>query len=352
MEEKMKSLAVTNEHKLEIVDIPIPRPDACSVLVKTLASGICGTDAKIIHGTFKNVSTYPCLLGHEAVGEVVELGSAVKQFHLGDKVLVPFIDEPCSGYYPYWGGFSEYAICHDWQAMAECGMGPGTASFGDYIYTQKTVPRSMDNAAAVMMITLREVLAACRNFHFGAGESIVIYGAGPVGLSFVRFTKLLGMGPVILVDIDDRKFAEAAKMGADYAFNSTAADIRQEIRSICPDGVDYCLDAAGVNALISSSMELIRDNGRILTYGISPKLEMQLNWETAPYNWNLSFFQFPDKALEASVHEQLLSWIEMGLVDPLQFVSHVIPFSNILEGFEIIRRREPFKKIVIDYTKE
>ena len=346
----MKSLAVTKDHKLEIAEIPMPTPDKCSVLVKTLASGICGTDAKIIHGTFKNVSDYPCLLGHEAVGEVVEVGSAVKQFKAGDKLLVPFIDGCVDGYHSCWGGFSEYAICHDWMAMADCGMGPGTSGFEPFVYTQKAVPQSMDNAAAVMMITLREVLAACHNFRFRAGESIVIYGAGPVGLSFVRFAKLLGLGPVVVVDISDEKFGEAQDMGADYTFNSTTCDLTEKILSICPDGVDYCLDVAGVNSLIMTSMKLIKNNGHILTYGISPKLEMQLGWVDAPYNWNLSFFQFPDKQLEGAVHEQLLSWIDLGLIDPLKFVSHIIPFDNILEGFGIVERRESFKKIVIDYT--
>jgi threonine dehydrogenase-like Zn-dependent dehydrogenase len=345
----MRSLAVLRPGRLEVVEVPMPVMDSCSVLVKTLASGICGTDPKIIHGTFKNMDEYPTLLGHEAVGEVVETGRDVEQFKTGDIILLPFVDSGHGGYASAWGAFSEYSVCHDWKAMARKGVGSGTPGFGDYIYTQKTIPVDFDPVSSVMIITLREVLAACRHFGFFAGKSIVVFGAGSVGLAFVRFARILGLGPVIAADVVDEKVDEALRFGADYAFNSAKTDIVSEVRQLCPDGVDYALDAAGVNALVQTGMQLIKDNGRILVYGISPQLSMQLDWTAAPYNWGLDFLQFPIKTTEADVHDQLISWIRLGLIDPADYVSHVFKFDDILEGFDILERRVPAKKIVIDY---
>jgi len=346
----MKSLAVIKPNKLQIVEIPIPKIDNCSVLVKTLASGLCGSDTKIIHGTFKNINDYPCLLGHEAVGEVVETGKDVEQFKLGDKVLLPYhLSGDLGGFASFWGGFSEYGLCYDWKAMVKNGRGPNTQDFFDFYYTQKVIPAEFDPVASVMLITMREVLAACKHFGFKANQSIVIFGAGPVGLVFARYAKILGLGPVIVIDIINEKVYEATRVGADYAFNSNEVDVVNEIKKICPQGVDFALDAVGINDLILLSMQFIKDNGQIKVYGVSPDLSINLNWSKAPYNWSLELFQFPIKFQEGEAHNQLIEWVKMGLINPNDYISHIFDFKNILKGFELVENKVSVKKIVIKY---
>lgn len=348
----MKSLAVTKDLKLEVVDVPMPTCDDNRVLVKTLACGVCnGTDTKILHGKFKNidVADYPCLLGHEGVGEVVEVGKNVTSFNVGDKIMLPFIEGNLDGYSSYWGAYSEYAVCGDWKAMANNGEGPGSDGFGEFYYTQKKLPQAMDPIDGVMLITFREVLAATKKFGFTANKSLVIFGAGPVGLSFAKFAKLLGMAPIILFDIVDEKLEEAKKVGVDYAFNSTKVDPAEEVRKICANGVDFSLDAVGINVLVNKGLELIKDGGCICTYGISPNLSMELDWSKAPYNWRVNFQQFPDKVEEAAAHDQIMNWIQLGVLDPKDFVSHEIDFENIIDAFDIIEKKQPCKKIVIKY---
>ena len=88
----MKSFIVKKDGSAEIREIPKPKFSDKQALVKTIACGICGTDVKLLHHLFKGVpkSTYPLILGHEGVGEVVEIGKKVKSFKLGDKVILPF----------------------------------------------------------------------------------------------------------------------------------------------------------------------------------------------------------------------------------------------------------------------
>lgn len=348
----MKSLAVTKDLKLKVVKISKPKYEDNKVLVKTLACGVCnGTDMKILHGKFKNidVSEYPCLLGHEAVGEVVELGKNVTSFKVGDIIMLPYIEGGIDGFSSFWGGYSEYGICGDWKAMANNGKGPGSDEFGEFYFTQKKLPQNINPVDAVMIVTFREVLAATKNFGFAANKSLVIFGAGPVGLSFAKFAKILGMYPIILFDIMDEKLKEAKKVGVVHAFNSMKTTPVEEVYKICRDGVDFSLDAVGANDLINQGMELIKDGGSICTYGISPNLKMDLDWSKAPYNWNLRFQQFPDKAGEAEAHDQIMNWIELGLIDPKDFISHVINFDDILDAFNIIEKKQPCKKIVIKY---
>lgn len=348
----MKSIAVMEDGSLQKVEVPMPKMDSSSVLVKTLSCGVCsGTDGKIIHQAFKGIGKdcYPTLLGHEAVGRVVEVGKDVVRFKEGDLILLPYIEEPLGGFNSHWGAFSEYGICKDYLALAKNGIGPYTPDFKEWYWTQKTIPADFDPVYSSMIITLREVLAATRNFGFKSGESIVIFGAGPVGLTFCKFAKLLGMGPIISVDITDVKIPEAIHAGADYAFNSNKADIVSEIKKILPGGADYSLDAVGNNALINQGMELIRDNGKLLTYGISRKLDMNLDWSKAPYNWSLQFLQFPVKKQEGDAHEQIINWIREGVIDLKDYVSHIIDFERALDAFDMIEKRVPCKKIVIKY---
>ena len=201
-----------------------------------------------------------------------------------------------------------------------------------------------------MIITFREVLSAIRRFGWRPNENVLIYGAGPVGLCFTKFAKLLGMGTVITTDIVDEKVEAALEFGADYAFNTSKCDIVSEVRSIFPDGIDYVVDAVGINALINEAMSMIKYNGKICCYGISPKLGMDLDWSEAPYNWTLQFVQWPSKKEEGEAHSQIMAWINQGVLNPMDFISDVFDFEHILDAFKLVEaRKQSTKKIVIKY---
>ena len=349
----MKALTVDNQGRLAVKEFPMPEYGRCQALVKMKSCGVCnGTDTKLIHRSFKNFDTYPAILGHEGVGEVVETGADVKNLKKGDLVLLPFLEKPMEGYTPGWGAYSEYAVVGDAMAYIENGMGPGTDKWSEG-YLAQTLIRPDDRVDAVgaaMIITFREVLSAIRRFGFGPNESVLIFGAGPVGLCFTRFCKLLGMGTVITTDVFEDKVQEAKRMGADYAFNSAACDIDREVRRLFPDGVDNVVDAVGINALLNQAMGLIRYNGKICGYGISPKLGMELDWSHAPYNWSLNFVQWPSKEEEARAHSQIMVWINAGVLSPADFISHTFSFDQILDAFALVEKREPgTKKIVITF---
>ena len=192
--------------------------------------------------------------------------------------------------------------CGRLKAMAEGGKGPGTPDFPEGSMAQQIVPPDIDPVQAAMIVTFREVLSAIKRFGFSENKSLVVYGAGPVGLCFIRFAKLLGMDPVIAFDIVDEKLDEAFRMGADYCFNSTRVNAVEETRKLCRDGVDFVVDAVGLNQLINQAMEMVKYNGKICCYGISPKLNMELDWSRAPYNWTLQFVQWPSKLEESEAH--------------------------------------------------
>lgn len=346
----MKSLIVDKDGKLSIEELPRPQINDYQVLVKVLSCGVCnGTDTKLIHGSFKGFDTYPAVLGHEGVGEVIEKGRLVKSFEIGDHVLLPFLEGKTGEYYSGWGAFSEYAVIGDWKAAVLCGKGPGTDDFSEGWYAQQIVPEDINPVSAAMIVTFREVLSAAKRFGFAANSSLVIFGAGPVGLCFTKFAKLLGLGPITVFDIVDDKLKEAAGMGADFVFNSSKVGVKEEVRKVCSGGVDFVVDAVGINQLINQAMELVKYNGKICCYGISPKLNMELDWSKAPYNWTLQFVQWPSKVEESEAHRQIINWIRIGVLNPDDFISDVIPFENVLDAFKIVEERRAKKKIVIKF---
>ncbi len=353
----MKSLAVDRDGALSICEIPVPVYNDYQALVKVEACGVCnGTDIKIIHGTFKNFDTYPAILGHEGVGRVVEKGGRVRNLKIGDLVMLPYVEEKTAGYYSGWGAYSEYAVVGDLKAMTEDGRasaksdgGEGAGLFSEGYYAQQVIPGDMDPVGATMIVTFREVLSAIKRFDFKPNNSVVIFGAGPVGLCFTKFAKLLGLGPILVFDIVEEKVKEAAAMGADFAFNSTKTDVKKTVLDICKGGADLIVDAVGINQLINQAMELIKYNGKICCYGISPKLSMELDWSKGPYNWTLQFLQWPLKLEESEAHIQIMSWMQMGILNPDDFISDVIPFENIKDAFRMIEERKTRKKIVIKY---
>jgi threonine dehydrogenase-like Zn-dependent dehydrogenase len=138
-------------------------------------------------------------------------------------------------------------------------------------------------------------------------------------------------------------------MGADYTFDSRSENLVEKVRSVCPNGVRYVLDAVGITAIINQAMPLLADQGKICCYGISPNQKAEIDWSLAPYNWQLQFQQFPSKQEEFEAHNQVMAWIKAGIIDLKDFISDVIPFEDILTAFDKLDKRQIQKKCIIRY---
>lgn len=342
----MKSLIVNKDGSLQLREIPMPKITSKQALVKTICCGICnGTDAKLIHKTFKGITKemYPLMLGHEAVGEVIEVGSEVTGYKKGDKVLLPFVDADRELYGDLvsgWGGFSEYAVVHDVNAYSD-GEAPECA------YAQTIVPEGIDTVDSSMIITLREVLSSIKRFGMENCNSVLVFGCGPVGLTFIRFLKLMNVSNVIAFDVRDDKVSDALEKGADYAFNSLKIDIKEKVHSICPKGAEFVLDAVGILSIINQGMELIKDTGKICCYGIAPQSSAEINWSKAPYNWQLQFQQFPSKKEEGDCSKQIFDWVLDGTIDLKDYISDYFKIENYRKAFDKLEKREILKKGII-----
>lgn len=345
----MKGAVIVEPGKLEIWDdIPMPEMNDYQAMVEQLACGVCtGTDWKLLEGHFKGFDTYPAVLGHEAVGRVVEKGKKVRNFEIGDMVLRPGLETIGDGesLFSGWGAFAEYGVAGDWEAMRDDGKMDEEDGFLDLYYSQQKIPGSMDPNLGTFLITYKEVLSAMYRFGFGANNKVLIFGMGPVGLSFVRFSKVLGLNLVVACDVQKDRLDLAEDMGADICLFSE--EVAEWAGVNLPEGFDFIVDAVGIADLINLAMKMIAFNGKICTYGIAPQTSMTLDWEAAPYNWDLQFVQFPTFTEEAATHDQIVSWIDMGILDISKVVSHIMPLDDIMEALNLLRTRNALK-VVID----
>jgi L-iditol 2-dehydrogenase len=346
MNKMMKTLIVDKVGKLSVEECPMPEYGECDALVKTISCGVCnGTDSKLIHRSFKGFheDMYPLMLGHEAVGEVIKTGEKVTSYRVGDIVLLPFAG-PLGGYESGWGAFSEYGVVNDLTAYQASGL-----PVPECAYAQTIVPKDIDPVKAAMIITLREVLSSIKRFGIGRNDEVVIFGCGPVGLTFIRFLSMLGVKKIIALDIVPEKLQDAVAHGAGCTFNANDPDIAAKVRGICPEGVNYVIDAVGVLPIINLAMPLIKEQGKICCYGISAKTKFEIDWTEAPYNWQQQFQQFPSKIEEGMVNGQILDWIAQGKIDLDDYISDIVDFKDILLAFEKVEAKQIAKKCIIKY---
>ena len=263
----MYAAAVIEPGRIEIVGLPKPEPGPYDVIVKTEVSFICNaTDRKVIDGHFPGLGAenYPLLLGHESVGTVETVGAKVRTFQPGDRAIGGLLTEPPGGEYGSgWGGHSEYVLIRDHQAMVADGVADEEHGWDESLQIMKKVPAEMPLEAAGLLCTWREVYAGMfTDFRLGSGDDIVVFGAGPVGLSFIRFAKLSGFGRIVSIDPLEVKREKALAMGADESYSPGD----QALSGL--SDFDAVIDAVGHQNIINAGLPMIRQAGSICVYGV------------------------------------------------------------------------------------
>jgi Zn-dependent alcohol dehydrogenase len=278
----MKAAILVEQRKPLIVDeIELPQTlDVGQVLVKIHYSGICGSQLGEIDGAKGEDKFLPHLLGHEASGTVMGIGLGVKHVKPGDVVVLHWrkglgIEGAPPNY--RWRGeklnagwiatFNEYAIVAENRVTAipaDSNM-EVAALFGCAVTTGFGI---VENNAKVRI-----------------GESVVVFGAGGVGLNIVQAAVLVGAYPVIAVDLFDNRLALAKEMGATHLINAKSEDAKAAIERITgAQGVDAFIDNTGQPAIIEMGYQLTKPQGRVTLVGV-PRKGSNINIYSLPLHF-------------------------------------------------------------------
>lgn len=343
----MKSVIITEPGKVEIQEVGMPVITPYQALVKTEMVALCNaTDSKLIAGHFPGEDQYPMALGHENVGIVTQVGAKVKHFKVGDRViggLNATFSTPAE-LHSGWGGFSEYVVVNDFEVLREEGLATAEHGCWDSFEIQNAVPADVEPEEAVIACTWREILGAFKDFRLEPGKKVMVFGAGPVGLSFVKLGKLFGLGQIDIVDMLPAKLELARRMGADNGY-TPAQVATPEFIAAAARSYDTIIDAVGLPAVVNSALPLIRMAGDICVYGVMTK-HPTLNLDEAPYNFNLYIHRWPTRQEEKAAMQPLAQWIREGKLSASDFISHRFRIDQIDEALEAVRRGEVIKTVL------
>jgi len=343
----MRTVAVTEPGKVEIVEIPEPTPGPYEVRVKTEVACLCNaTDGKLVAGHFPGVEDYPLMLGHESAGIVDRVGEKVRNMRVGDRVIGGLLfDAGDPKYASGWGGFGEYTLAADHDAMVADGVADEEHGWFECFEIQRPVAPDISVEAAVLLCTWREVYGGIGDFNLQSGDDVLIFGAGPVGLSFLKFGKLLGLAYVAVVDPLPHKRELALRMGADAVFAPDAPELAK-LTETRGKPLDACIDAVGNTAIVNAALPLIKLGGTIGVYGVIADSSMTIDKGAGPYNFNLIVHQWPTRWRERQAQEPLCEWLRQGKIDPAEFITHDMPLEQINDALEQVKQGNVLKALL------
>ncbi|MGC5023175.1 NAD(P)-dependent alcohol dehydrogenase [Tsukamurella sp. DT100] len=241
---------------------PVPTPDPGDVLVEVAAVGVCGSDTHYLrHGRIGEfVVTAPIVLGHEACGRIVAVGAGVPVERVGERVSIepqrpdPLSPESLRG---------EYNLC---PAMRFYATPPVDGALAEYVTIGSAfahaVPDSVSDEAAALFEPLSVGIAALRKAAVGLGGSVLIAGAGPIGLLCAQVARASGLTRIVVTDPDPVRRAAAERFGATRVVDPGVDG------AAVGDGFDAFVDASGAPPAIRAGIPAVRPGGRIVLVGM------------------------------------------------------------------------------------
>ncbi len=279
------AILVAQKAPLEIAQIELPDTlDVGQVLVKVHVSGICGSQLGEIDGAKGPDRFLPHLLGHEGSASVLACGPGVKKVKPGDQVVLHWRKGP---------GIEASAPRYRWEnRTVNAGW---VTTFNEHAVVSENritpLPTGADHEVAALFgcaVTTGFGVAE-NNAQIRLGESVVVFGAGGVGLNIVQAAALKGAWPVVAVDIHDNRLSLAKAMGATHLVNSRTQDVEQVISGYLKatghsQGLDVFIDNTGQPVIIELGYALTHGTGRVVLVGV-PKADQDIRIHSLPLHF-------------------------------------------------------------------
>jgi alcohol dehydrogenase len=314
----------------------VPDPvliDPTDAIVRIDTATICGTDLHILKGDVPEVEP-GTILGHEAVGTVVEVGSAVTTIEPGDRVLVSCITScgRCSfckeGHYGLCTGGGGWIFGHTIDGLqAELARVP----FADTSVYK--VPEGLTDEDVVFLADILPTAYEVGVLNGGVqpGDTVAIVGAGPIGLATIMTAKLFTPGRIIAIDIADARLEKALEFGADVTINNATEDPIARVMELTQGlGVDVAVEAVGVPETFELCTAIVRPGGHVANVGVhghSATLHLETLW--------IRDITITTGLVDTTTTPQLLKLIEGRRIDPTVFATHRFALADTEAAYDV-----------------
>ena len=333
----MKVAELYEFHRFRFTETPIEDPGPGEVQVRVRAVGICGSDVhNFSEGSVGDQPTvYPMVIGHEPTGEIVKMGAGASGVAIGDKAVL----EPAQ--YCYHCEFcmtGHHNVCRDLKFLSTTGQ-PGF--FREYVNLPLTnvlpVPKGLTLEQATLFEPLAIILHSLNLGQFKFGETVAVFGAGPIGLSTIVGLKLAGAKRIWSIEPLPHRRALAKELGADVTIDPAQTDpVREILRDTGNRGVDIAFDCATKKGTVNQAIDVTRNAGRTVITGIPSEADTVVNLHT------LRRKEITLLNVRRSNHETQAA-LEIMEEHPkvcAALVTHTRPFDTIQSSFEMLERYE------------
>ncbi|SHJ86542.1 alcohol dehydrogenase catalytic domain-containing protein [Hespellia stercorisuis] len=341
----MKAVRIVKPDDLQIVDMEKPViTDELNVLVKVTASGICGSDVGIYHGT-NAAATYPRVIGHEIVGVVEEIGEGVTRVKPGDRVI---IDQVTACGHCYACRKERPNVCGTLKVKGVHIDG----GYREYIAVNASdcylLPDSLSDQDAVMIEPTTIAVQCCSRARLESEDTVLLIGAGALGNSILKIVKLYAPKKIIVADIDDSKLEEALKAGATDVVNSRKEDLPARCHELTDGyGVTVSIDAACVKGSLLSALNATGNAGRVITMGFSVASD-----EINQFVITSKELDVRGSRLQNGKFQTVIDLVNEGKIDLNGSVSHTYHFLDAQKAFDFVDSRDPsIRKIVLTFEE-
>lgn len=343
----MKALVLEEYMKFSFRDYPDPKlRDENDVLVRVRAAAICGSDVHGMDGsTGRRIP--PIVMGHEASGEIVEAGSGVRDFRVGDRVTFDSTEYCGECFYCKRG---EVNLCDNRKVLGvSCGDYRRDGTFAEYIVLPKRIlykmPEALDFAAASIAEPAAVAAHAAAITPIKMGDSLVVVGAGLIGLLLIQILRAHSAGTILALETDPERRAAALAAGASAALDPASPATKAAILELSGGrGFDRAFEAVGASAPIATAIGALRKGGSVTLIGnVSPSVEMPLQ---AIVTRQLTLY---GSCAMAGEYPLVLDLLARGKIDAKSIISAVAPLSEGASWFARLYAREKgLLKVVLE----
>jgi (R,R)-butanediol dehydrogenase / meso-butanediol dehydrogenase / diacetyl reductase len=335
----MTAAVFEREGQLAVKQVPIPQVGHDDdVLLKVAGVGICGTDVHILSVPPGHPATAGVILGHEYTGEVVATGRGVTHVRVGDRVVVD-PTPPCGA----------CAYCRlDQPNMCEHNLSIGVFTNGGMAAYSRVPARAVFPISpdvpmeiAVLAEPVADVLNGMRRAAPQLGETVLVLGAGPIGLLFTMLLRAAGVGDVIVSEPLPLRAERALQCGADAVIDPGREDLAGAVQARAPLGADLVIDAAG--GLLADALRAVRKGGRILLFGVNTTAQVNVRQADLTFRELSILGSYIDRA----TFPQAVRLLERGRIDFRRLITHRLPLPRTAEGIDLLRRGEAIKVVIV-----
>lgn len=341
----MKALVKAEaERGLTLQDVPIPAVGINDVLIRVERTGICGTDLHIYQWDdwAQRTIPVPMVVGHEFVGRIVEIGSNVADFRVGDLVSAEghVVCGRCRNCLA-----GRRHLCRDTKGIGV--NRPG--AFAEYISVPMTNVwhhrEDVDLDVAAIFDPLGNAVHTALSFDV-LGEDVLITGAGPIGIMAAAVVRHAGARFVVVTDVNDYRLELARKMGVTLAVNVAKENIADVQKSLgMKEGFDVGLEMSGNPSALGSMIENLCHGGKVALLGI-PSGSLPIDWNTVIFNM-LTIKGIYGREMYETWYK-MTTMLQSGL-DIRPAITHRFPFADFEKGFEVMMTGKS-GKVILDWS--